>query len=145
MNLKRFALTIVSLSLACHRTADNYGEGTPFNEDELEDLRVSTCEAACETMDRCDPDRFVGMDPPICFERCMTLMPLIYEENQCGSRELQYLSCVGGLDCDEYKLWDYVTDYDFYADYECVAEFGHARDCDPSKPFDMDEDNSQYP
>lgn len=144
--MKRVAIAAVFLILACNRTAESYDEGTHLDEDELEDLRVSACEAACETMDRCDPNRFVGLDPPVCFERCMTLMPTIYEENQCGSRELQYLSCLGGLDCEEFELWDYVTDYEQYqATYECVAEFGHARHCDPHDPFDIDEDNSQYP
>lgn len=130
------------LAVACHRKADDYDV---LDEDNLQEIRVSACEAACETMDRCDPERFVGMDPAGCFDRCMGL-PVIYEDNQCGSRELLWLECLGGLECEDFQLWDYTVNLQHYvADYPCVAEVGYSADCRHSEPFDLDEDNSQYP
>lgn len=128
----------------CHRSADEFDDTPP--QDELEELRVDACEAVCSTMDRCDPDRFEGEDSPVCFDRCMTLMPLIYEENQCGSRELQWMLCVGDLTCEQFIYWDLVTDHrDYHEGVECAPEYGRASWCDEDEPFDMDEDNSHYP
>lgn len=139
----RWLLLLLAMVAACHRNADEFDDVPP--QDELADLRVDACEALCSTMDRCDPDRFEGEDPPICFDRCMELSPL-YEENQCGSRELQWMNCVGDLTCEQFHQWDIaLRHHDYYFDYECVAELGRASECDEDDPFDMDEDNSQYP
>lgn len=134
---------MVLLASGCLRTADDF-EGKPTAE-ELEELRHDACEALCETTDRCDPTRFANEDPPDCFERCMTLMPKIYMDNQCGSREMQWMFCVGELSCLEYESWDLSLDRQDYEGTPCVSEFGRAVRCDERRPFDMNEDNSHYP
>lgn len=139
-------LGLLSLALlaACSRSADEFDDAPPA--EELQQLRVDACEASCSTLDRCDPERFVGMDPPECYERCIHHMPLIDEENQCGSRELQWLLCLGDLSCEEFENWDVAVSLpNFHYDYACVAEYGRALACDYDEPFDMDEDNSHYP
>lgn len=100
----------------------------------------------CETTDRCDPDHFQYLDPPDCYESCTTRMPRLYAENQCGSREIQWMTCVGELTCAEFESWDLAASLrHFYSSATCVAEYGRAIDCDDSRPFNLDEDNSQYP
>ncbi|NJK31169.1 MAG: hypothetical protein HC927_01455 [Deltaproteobacteria bacterium] len=137
------SLLIVISGAGCMRTAEDY-EGKPTAE-ELDALRHDSCEAFCSTVKTCDPNRYDNADPPKdCFERCMTLMPKIYWENQCGSRELQWMSCVGELSCEEFLYWDIATSA-FNTGPKCAAEFRHAGDCRESEPFDMNEDISDYP
>lgn len=94
-------------------------------------------------MERCDPVRFEGTT---CLDVCFNHMPLIYEENQCGSRELQWMLCLGDLTCEEFYDWEIAVNLPhYYYDYTCVAEYGHSAECSSKEPFDMDEDNSQYP
>lgn len=132
------------LALACSRTAEDYDDAP--TQDELDQLRVDACTALCETTDRCDPDRFADLDPQDCYERCTTLMPRLYGENQCGSRTIQWMTCIGDLTCEQFEDWDASVDsLLFHLDYPCVAEYGHYVHCRESRPFDLDEDNSQYP
>ena len=108
---------------------------------ELEQLRTDTCESSCLVYDSCDPDRFAGMDPPDCFERCMTLLPRLHEVNQCGSREIIWLECVASLSCEEFGLYqegnDLVEGQDFSA--PCVTELERASSCSQEGPFNLDE------
>ncbi len=119
-------LLVTVATFGCLRTADEFEDTPP--QAELEQLRVDACEAMCSTMDRCQPTRFEDEDPPICFDRCMTLMPRLHEENQCGSRELEWMFCVGELTCKQ-----------FIYSFECHAEFELATKCDEDEPFDLDE------
>ncbi len=114
----------------CHRLADE-----PVD---YEALRVDACERVCYTMDTCDPDRFEGLEPEDCFERCMTLMPRLQEENQCGSREILTFRCVGELSCDEFAAYDEATSHGPIS-APCVAEFRRALSCSTHEPFDLDE------
>lgn len=144
MMMTRTMVLLGALALACNRTAESYDD-TPA-QDELEQLRIDACTALCDTMDRCDPDHFQYLDPPDCYESCTTRMPRLYAENQCGSREIQWMTCVGDLTCEHFEEWDIATSLlQYQLDYSCVAEYGRAVECDEDQPFDLDEDNSQYP
>ncbi len=135
------SLACLLVLVSCQRSADEFDD-LPLAE-ELEQLRQDACDASCATFERCDPERFVDED---CHDVCLNHMPLIYEENQCGSRELQWMTCLGDLTCEQFDDWeDAVNLPNFYFDYACVAEYGHANHCSEREPFDMDEDNSQYP
>ncbi len=136
-----FALVLVMG--ACSRTAANY-EGQPSDQ-ELVELRVGACEAMCETMDRCDPTRFANVEPSDCYTRCMTLMPALYEVNQCGSREMLSMYCIGDQTCEEYEEWDLSIDRQDYEGTACVAEYELALHCDEDLPFDMHEYGSFEP
>jgi hypothetical protein len=105
---------------------------------DFEALREDACEHVCSIMDTCDPHRFEGMEPEDCFERCMTLLPLLLEENQCGSRAIISLHCTGDLTCDEFEEYDEGT---FPPDYSapCVTELYWADSCSDDEPFDLDE------
>lgn len=135
-------LTCLLVTLVgCQRTADDY-EGRPSSE-YLEDLRRDACDAACSTFDSCDPDRFTDTT---CLDVCLHHMPLIYEENQCGSREMQWMLCLGDLTCEEFVNWETAVNLpNYYFEYPCVAEYGHSVYCSTKEPFDMEEDNTQYP
>lgn len=114
----------------CHRIADE-----PID---YEALRVDACERVCDTMDSCDPDRFEGQEPEDCFDRCMTLMPRLQEENQCGSRQILAFRCVGELNCDEFASYDDAP-LDGPTNAPCVAESRRAISCSTHEPFDLEE------
>jgi hypothetical protein len=142
--MKMRTIVLLALVAGCSRTAEDF-EGAPTQR-ELEQLRIDACSALCDTTDRCDPGRFADLEPSDCYERCSTLMPRLHAVNQCGSREIQWMSCVGDLTCDEFDQWDSAVDSLLYhLDYTCLAEYAHALECSPSEPFDLDEDNTQYP
>lgn len=123
----------------CHRRADE-----PID---YEDLRRDACIQSCDTYDTCDPDRFVGMEPEDCYERCMTLSPLLFEENQCGSRQIIYRQCIGRLTCEEFAQFEEGNNGDYPPDYAapCVTEIVWAYSCSPDQPFDIDEPVPEYP
>ncbi|KIG16015.1 hypothetical protein DB30_05069 [Enhygromyxa salina] len=79
------------------------------------------------------------MEPDDCFERCMTLLPKLHEENQCGSRELNYLWCVGALTCEGYAAFTEANSELSGSDCAapCVAEI--RAPCSTEAPFDPDE------
>jgi hypothetical protein len=132
-------LLIVVAPLGCLRIADE-----PID---YEALRTTICEQACTTYDTCDPDRFVGMEPSDCHERCMTLL-LVHEENQCGSRELIWLRCVGELNCDQFEEFQQGNDLPAeQRDYSapCVTEIQWSASCSWDKPFDLDEPVPTHP
>jgi hypothetical protein len=123
---------LVAVSGACQRLADE-----PVEPIDFEALREDVCEHVCSTMDTCDPHRFEGLEPEDCFERCMTLMPRLLEENQCGSREMISLYCVGDLTCDEFEEYDEVWPPDDST--PCAAETRLDFSCSEDEPFDLDE------
>lgn len=133
-----FALLLLGDS-GCSRLAD---EAYDF-----EALKIEACTDACDTLDTCDPDRFVGMEPEDCFDRCMTLLPMLHEENQCGSREIIYLRCVGSLTCEGLDAFTEGNDYsdggppDYTA--PCVTEI--QLPCSKDEPFDPDEPVPPHP
>jgi hypothetical protein len=133
MSLPRLALSgalLVPLAFGCHRL--------PEEPIDFEALRVDACERVCETMDECDPTRFEGMEPEDCFERCMTLLPNLHEENQCGSRQIDALRCVGDLTCAEFAEHEQesmIWPRDPHA--PCVVEINLPTTCSPEKPFEL--------
>lgn len=138
--LRALTCSLVLLA-ACQRSADGLYDIPEA--DELEQLRRDACDAACYTFERCDPSEFDDID---CLDMCMNHMPLIYEENQCGSREMQWMFCLGEVTCEQYQSWETAVNLVNYAlDYPCVAEYAHANHCSEKEPFDMHEDNSHYP
>ncbi|NVB38370.1 hypothetical protein G6O69_11060 [Pseudenhygromyxa sp. WMMC2535] len=132
--MRHLAFPLLFLA-GCTRTADE-----PIDYDSL---RAEACTSACAVIDTCDPDRFAGMDPEDCFERCSTLLPRLQEENQCGSREIIHLECLGKLTCDEFEQNEIGSDLsepsslDF--DAPCVTELHWAVECDHKEPFNLDE------
>lgn len=114
---------------SCSRLADE--------DHDFEALKTAACMASCDTFDTCEPDRFVGMEPEDCFERCMTLLPNLHEENQCGSREIIYLQCLGELSCA--GLAEFEEANSIAPDYTvpCVTEIRWS--CSTEEPFDPDE------
>ena len=131
------ALLPLCLLAACSRIANV--EEDPID---YETLRAEACGSACEVMDTCDPERFSGMDPDDCFERCMTMLPRLQQENQCGSRDMIWLNCIGTLTCEEFALNEAGGDLsqgppDYTA--PCVTELFWAGECDEARPFDLDE------
>jgi hypothetical protein len=134
MSLPRLALIVALLvpqALGCHRLAEE-----PID---FEALRVDACERACETMDECDPTRFEGMEPEVCFERCMTLLPNLHEENQCGSRQIDALRCVGDLTCAEYAEFEegQLSHDPSVPPAPCVVAINSPTTCSPEKPFEL--------
>lgn len=75
----------------------------------------------------------------------MTLTPALYEVNQCGSREMLWMYCVGDQTCEEYEHWDLSIDRQDYEGTPCTEEYGMARHCDDDQPFDMHEYGSFEP
>jgi hypothetical protein len=134
--LRTLALATLLVGGGCHRLADE-----PYD---FEALKIDACLDACDTLDTCDPDRFVGMEPEICFDRCMTLLPKLHEENQCGSRELIYLWCMGSLSCEGLAEFTEANSYE-NRDYTvpCVTEIGWS--CSVDEPFDPDEPVPSHP
>lgn len=138
--LGALALAILLLGGGCHRLADM---------DETYDFEALKLEArteACDTFDTCDPERFVGMEPADCLERCMTLLPKLHEENQCGSREIIQLRCIGGLTCEglaEFEEANSLADHPPDYTVPCVTEL-HLP-CSTEEPFDPDEPVPGYP
>ena len=129
-------LSTIVLS-SCSRIADI--EEEPIDYDALRD---EACTANCAVMDTCDPDRFVGMEPDDCYVRCMTMLPRLLEENQCGSREITWLNCVGSLTCEEFTTFEAGNNVpEWERDYSapCVTEFQQSTKCDDDQPFDLDE------
>ena len=127
-------LLVCTLQSACHRTMDG-----PYD---FEALKIEACEDACETLNTCDPDRFDGLEPAepeACFDRCMTLLPFLHEENQCGSRQLTSLQCLGELTCDELAEHDQGNTLDDDS-APCVAELDAVYVCSTSEPFDLSEE-----
>lgn len=123
---------VLTIPIGCHRLAD---EAIDY-----EALRVDACERVCHTMDTCDPDRFEGLEPEDCFERCMILMPRLHEENQCGSREILSFRCVGELSCEEFAAYQEALDSeDSTGAAACVEERERAISCSAKEPFDLDE------
>ncbi|MFO7567579.1 MAG: hypothetical protein R6X02_33350 [Enhygromyxa sp.] len=122
-------LLLIFSTGGCHRLADDF---------DFETLKVDACEQTCQTYDTCDPDRFVGMDPEDCFERCMTLLPTLDRANQCASRQIIALRCIGGLTCEEMVAHE---EGNSMADYTapCVAEMMHVASCAFNKPFDLED------
>lgn len=93
-------------------------------------------------MDTCEPDRFEGQEPEDCFTRCTTLLPLLHEENQCGSRQIIWLECLGGLSCETYVAYDaqdQVPTHERDYTIECVTEGDWAYSCEPDQPFELNE------
>jgi hypothetical protein len=134
------ALALLVLLGDCQRLAD---EPVDFQA-----LREDACEQACETMDTCDPDRFKGLEPEDCFDRCMTLMPRLYEENQCGSRQINALRCIGGLTCEQFAAHEAGNNLaEGPPDYTapCVAELHQVAPCSTHEPFDLDEPVPEIP
>ena len=131
--LELLALAVLLLlGGGCNRLADEVYD--------FEALKIEACTEACEMLDRCDPDRFVGMQPEDCFERCMTLLPRLDEENQCASREIIYLRCIGGLTCEEHAAFTEANSSNAGPPDDtvpCVAEIRWS--CSPDEPFDPDE------
>ena len=125
----------------CQRLADE-----PYD---FEALKLEACVAACDTFDTCEPDRFAGMEPEDCVERCMTLLPRLHEENQCGSREIIDLRCIGGLTCEGFAAFTEANHYTDGAppDYtvECVTEAYLSATCSEGEPFDLDEPTPSHP
>jgi hypothetical protein len=123
------------LGASCHRIADE-----PID---FEALKLDACERSCAMFETCDPDRFVGMEPEDCMERCMTGLPFLHEENQCGSREILYLRCLGDLDCEGLAAFEIGNDYsDPPIEWElpCVTEAYYTKAlCSTDEPFDLDE------
>ncbi len=106
---------------------------------DYEALKVDACERVCGTMDACDPDRFEGQEPDDCFERCMTLMPMLHEENQCGSREMLWMRCVGELSCEEFAIYDAAEHNPPDYSARCMAEHIYSSSCSTDEPFNLDE------
>ena len=130
-------LSVVILLGACSRIADIQDEPIDY-----EALRAEACAANCEVMDTCEPDRFAGMVPDDCYVRCMTMLPLLLEENQCGSRQIIELNCTGSLTCEEFaasqegnNLAEHPPDYSA----PCVTEIHWSGLCDEDQPFDLNE------
>jgi hypothetical protein len=118
----------------CHRIADEVSE--------QEDFRVGACEQVCETIDGCDPGRFLGEEPDGCFDRCMTLIPKLHQENQCGSRKILEYRCVGELTCDEFTAYEDalpVAPGMATSAVPCTPEAEAAAYCSEQAPFDLDE------
>ncbi|EDM73751.1 hypothetical protein PPSIR1_15425 [Plesiocystis pacifica SIR-1] len=114
----------------------------PTEDIDFEALREEACAAACSTMDACEPDRFEGQEPEDCFTRCTSLLPLLHEENQCGSRQIIWLECLGELSCEAYAAYDANeklprTDHDY--SIPCIAEDDWKFPCDEDAPFDLEE------
>jgi hypothetical protein len=125
------------LAGGCHRLADDIVD--------YDALRIDACERVCNTIDACDPDRFLGQEPEDCFGRCMTLMPKLHEENQCGSRQILEFRCVGALTCNEFSAYEdahpiEVGDAD--GSIACVREAEATLSCSPHEPFDLHGDDS---
>ena len=127
--------TAMTIATGCHRLADETID--------YDTLRVDACERVCHSMDTCDPDRFEGLEPEDCFERCMTLMPRLYEENQCGSRQILAFRCVGELSCEEFAAYEEALDPESSTNgaAPCVEERERAISCSVQEPFDLDESN----
>ena len=117
----------------CHRLADDMVDY------DYDALRIDACERVCHTMDTCEPDRFEGEEPEDCFERCMTLMPRLWEENQCGSREILHFRCVGELSCEEFFAFDAALEPVKNGEAPCVEEFERVSSCSTDEPFDLEE------
>ncbi len=110
-----------------------------------EELKLDACERACATFDTCDPGRFAGMEPEACFDRCMTLFPLLHEQNQCGSRQIIEFRCLGDLSCEEFEIADAagITPPDYSV--PCMAERLFVTSCSTDEPFDLEEPAPQGP
>lgn len=108
---------------------------------DYEALKEDACERACSTMDACGEDFsevYQWPEPTDCFTRCITLLPQLHEENQCGSRKIIGLRCLGELDCDGYaafKAGQALDPPDFSA--PCVSSTYTG--CSIYDPFDLDE------
>jgi hypothetical protein len=123
---------LVPPAFGCHRLAEE-----PID---FAALKVDACERACETMDVCDPTRFEGQEPEDCFDRCLTLLPRLHEENQCGSRQIDALRCVGDLTCagftefEEGTMWPHDPSV---PTAPCVAEHNSTTTCSTEEPFEL--------
>lgn len=111
---------------------------------DIEAIKRDACEQSCETLDACNVDLSwsyeMWPEPEGCVERCMVLKPLLHEENQCGSRQILALRCIGDLDCDGYAAYEAgqptpTSSPDFSA--PCVTEW--LAGCSVHEPFDLDE------
>ena len=113
-------------------------ERVASEEVDFEALKIDACERACGTIDSCAPGKFDGMEPDDCFERCMTLLPRLHEENQCGSHDIIWLRCLGDLDCEGYAAFGEGNDRPYPPDYTapCVVELQAL--CSTDEPFDLD-------
>ena len=125
---------LLLLGGSCSRLADE-----PYD---FEALKLDACMDTCDMLDTCDPDRFVGMEPENCLERCLTLLPRLDEENQCASREIIYLECLAGLTCEEHDAFTEARlDIGSPPDYAvpCVMVADWRTWCSDDQPFDPDE------
>ena len=112
---------------------------------DLEAIKLDACERNCETLETCNIDLSwsyeIWPEPQGCVERCMTLLPHLHELNQCGSREIIGLRCVGDLDCEGYAAyqegWPSPTEAPDWS-APCMVET--AAGCSIYEPFDLDED-----
>lgn len=112
---------------------------------DLEAIKLDACERKCEVLETCNVDLSwsyeIWPEPQGCVERCMVLRPLLHELNQCGSREIIGLRCVGDLDCEGYAAhhegWATPTEPPDWS-APCVVET--ASSCSIYEPFDLDED-----
>lgn len=138
IHLGLFFVAALCSSSSCLRVAD--AEATY----DFEALKLDACRRACDTMDACSPGQFDGMEPDNCFERCMTLLPRLHEENQCGSREMLYLQCLGDLTCEGYVEFEEGNN-SMPRDYNapCVTELQLS--CSDDQPFDLDEATTSSP
>jgi hypothetical protein len=120
------------------------GDRLANDDEEWEALKRDACERDCETLETCNVDLSwtyeYWPEPQGCVDRCMTLRPLLHEDNQCGSREIIGLRCIGDLDCEGYEAYRAgfatpTTPPDFSA--PCITET--IQGCSIYKPFDLDE------
>lgn len=121
------------LASGCHRLADEVVD--------YDALKIDACERVCNTIDECDPDRFLGQEPEDCFERCMMLMPKLHEENQCGSRQILEFRCIGTLTCDEFSAYGEALPIEVGetgGGIPCIREAEATLSCSSKQPFDLD-------
>lgn len=111
---------------------------------DIEQIKLDACEGLCAVYDECDVDLSwtyeYWPEPQGCVDRCMALLPLLHEENQCGSWQIISLRCRGALDCEGYAAYEagaVPESPDWSA--PCVVETLELAGCSTDKPFDLDE------